>query len=67
MKNNTIMLLEEEIWCVHEYLDQLKIPREDSEGKKYSIVGRIKQLEKNNLKQISELETFYLMENLRSR
>ena len=54
--NNKIMLLEEDLWCVHKYLDDLELPRADKDGKEYSIVGRIKRLEERYLKQISELE-----------
>lgn len=59
MKDNKIMLLEEEIECVHMYLDDLKIPREDTKDT-FSLVGRIKQLEKRYLKEMSELEEYYL-------
>ena len=45
---------EEEIECVHMYLDDLKIPREDDKDI-LSLVGRIKQLEKRYLKQMSEV------------
>jgi len=34
----------EEFWCAMKILDDMKIPREDNEGKTYSLVGRIKQL-----------------------
>ena len=50
---------EEEIECVHMYLDDLKIPREDDKDI-LSLVGRIKQLEKRYLKQMSEVERYYL-------
>jgi len=43
--NNRIELLEEDLESVHMYLDKLEIPRND-EKDTYSIVGRIKQLEK---------------------
>ena len=45
IKDNKIMLLEEDLWCVHKYLDGLKLPRADMNGIEYSIVGRIKKLE----------------------
>jgi len=45
LKDNKIMLLEEDFWCVHKYLDDLGLPRTDKDGKEYSIVGRIKRLE----------------------
>ena len=49
----------EEVACVHMYLDDLKIPREDDKDV-FSLVGRIKQLEKRYLKQMSEVESYYL-------
>ena len=49
----------EEIECVHMYLDDLGIPREDYKDV-FSLVGRIKQLEKRYLKQMSEVENYYL-------
>lgn len=45
IKDNKIMLLEEDLECVNMYLDDLKLPRTDDKGNKYSIVGRIKRLE----------------------
>jgi len=45
MVNHKITLLEEDLWCVHKYLDDLQLARADKEGREYSIVGRIKQLE----------------------
>ncbi len=49
----------EEVECAHIYLDDLSISREDNRDV-FSLVGRIKQLEKRYLKEMSELETFYL-------
>lgn len=49
----------EEVECVHMYLDNLNIPREDG----FSLVGRIKQLENRYLKQMSEVENHYLNES----
>lgn len=43
IKDNKIELLEEDIECVHLFLDDLGIPRKD-EDDVYSIVGRIKRL-----------------------
>ena len=63
LKDNKIMLLEEDLWCVHRYLDDLKIPRVDKDEKEYSIVGRIKRLEERYLKQMSEIETQNLSNN----
>ena len=60
MKSNEVILLEEDIWCVHKYLDGLSIPRTDNKKEIYSIVGRIKQLELKYLHQLSDLETYYL-------
>lgn len=62
---NKRMLLEEDIWCVHKYLDDINIPRNDGDGKQYSIVGRIKMLQENYLKQMSDLETTYLNNDIR--
>jgi|SaaInlV_120m_DNA_3_1039746.scaffolds.fasta_scaffold82611_1 hypothetical protein len=39
--------LAEELECANMYLDDLNIPRKDGSGEEYSIVGRIKYLEKN--------------------
>lgn len=50
---------EEETECAHLYLDDLGIPREDSKDI-FSLVGRIKELEKRYLKQMSEVEEYYL-------
>ena len=63
IKDNKIMLLEEDLWCVHKYLDDLELPRTDKDNKEYSIVGRIKRLEERYLKQLSELETKCLSGN----
>ncbi len=60
IKDNKIMLLEEDSWCVHKYLDDINIPRNNGDGKQYSIVGRIKILQENYLEQMSNLETMYL-------
>jgi hypothetical protein len=49
----------EEAECAHMYLDDLKIPREDNKDV-FSLVGRIKELEKRYLKQMSETEDYYL-------
>jgi hypothetical protein len=63
IKDNKIMLLEEDLWCVHKYLDDLELPRVDKDNKEFSIVGRIKRLEERYLKQMSDLETMYLSGN----
>ena len=57
---NKIQLLQEDIECVHIYLDDKQVPRKDDNGREYSIVGRIKRLEANFQKQLSELESYYL-------
>lgn len=62
IKDNQIMLLKEELECIHMYLDDKEIAREDEQNKTYSIVGRIKQLEKNYTKESSAVETHYLSE-----
>mgnify|MGYP006958833456 CR=1 FL=1 len=55
--NNKIELLEEDIECVHLYLDDKNIPRYLGEDE-YSIVGRIQILEKrivtNMLKKLNK-------------
>ena len=60
IKDNQIMLLKEDLECVHLYLDDKKVPRQDNKGETYSIVGRIKQLESRMIKEFSDLETEYL-------
>lgn len=55
--NNKIDLLEEEIYSIHKYLDDLNISRVDDNLNTYSIVGRINQLKLTYLKQLSNLET----------
>lgn len=50
---------EEEVECANMYLDDLGIPRDDDKDF-FSLVGRIKQLEKKYLKQLSEVEDYYL-------
>lgn len=58
-EENEFYYYKEEVECVHMYLDDLNIPREY--GKEtYSLVGRIKQLEKRYLKEMSEVENYYL-------
>lgn len=58
--NNKIKLLQEDIECIHMYLDDKQVPRKDDNGTQYSIVGRIKRLEATFQKQLSELESYYL-------
>lgn len=53
---NKINTLQEDLMCVHMYLDDCGIPT-DNNGNAYSIVGRIKLLQKIHLNSISNLET----------
>ncbi len=46
MKDNKIELLEEDLKCIHMYLDDLKVRRVDKFDNTLSIVGRIKELNK---------------------
>lgn len=39
---NQVDLLKEDLECVHLFLDHLGTPFEDEEGRRYSIVGRLK-------------------------
>ena len=41
---NRCDLLEEDIWCVHKWLDDRGAPRKAPDGQVYSIVGRITKL-----------------------
>jgi hypothetical protein len=52
IKDNKIMLLEEDLECVNMYLDDLKLPRTDDKGNEYSIVGRIKILQQEQDKKM---------------
>lgn len=60
MLKNQVQLLQEDIECVHMYLDDKHIPRKDYNGREYSIIGRIKIFEESFQKQLSELESYYL-------
>ena len=60
IKDNQIMLLKEDLECVHLYLDTLDMPRVDEKGEQYSIVGRIKQLQNSYLIEMSVIESQYL-------
>lgn len=60
IKDNIIHNLREDLDCVHMYLDKLSIPRTDTKGETYSIVGRIKRLEERYVREMSELESTYL-------
>jgi len=59
MEKTALNQLEEDLWCVHKYLDDLELPKADKDGKEYSIVGRIKQLEERYLNELSELQTMH--------
>jgi hypothetical protein len=58
IKDNKIMLLEEDLECVNMYLDDLKLPRTDDKGNEYSIVGRIKILQQEQDKNKYSEEEF---------
>lgn len=60
IKDNRIMLLEEDLESVRMYLDTQGVPRKDETGEVYSIVGRIKQMEKRFFRTLSEIESSYL-------
>jgi hypothetical protein len=60
IRDNQIMLLKEDLEVVHMYLDGLRIDRKDESGETYSIVGRIKELEKRFFRTLSEVESSYL-------
>jgi hypothetical protein len=50
MLHNKIELLEEDIECVHMFLDDKDIPRYEGETEaEYSIVGRIQLYKKNEV------------------
>jgi hypothetical protein len=49
--------LEEEMECIHLYLDDKDIPRQSEYGRDFSIVGRIQQLEATLLRKMSEIES----------
>lgn len=59
IKDNIISLLEEDLWCIHKYLDDIKIPRKNKDGHIYSIVDRIQKLEERHYKFIFDLEQEY--------
>ena len=60
IRDNRIMVLEEDLEAVHMYLDTQGVPRKDETGEVYSIVGRIKQMEKRFFRTLSEIESSYL-------
>lgn len=60
MLKNLLYNLQQDIECTHKYLDEKQVPRQDDNGKEYSIIGRIDRLEASFYKQLSELESYYL-------
>ena len=62
IRDNQIELLKEDLEVVHMYLDGLLVTRLDENNETYSIVGRIKQFERNMVEQVSNLESIYLQE-----
>ena len=62
IRDNQIELLKEDLEVVHMYLDDLLVTRLDENNETYSIVGRIKQFERNMVEQVSNLESIYLQE-----
>jgi len=56
-QQNTIMLLEEDIECVHKCLDDEEIPRVDDKGEEYSVWGRIYRLKEKIYKVGSDAES----------
>jgi len=62
IRDNQIELLKEDLEVVHMYLDDMLVTRLDENNETYSIVGRIKQFEKNMVEQVSNLESIYLEE-----
>ena len=62
IRDNKIELLKEDLEVVHMYLDDLLVTRLDENNETYSIVGRIKQFERNMVEQVSNLESIYLQE-----
>jgi hypothetical protein len=65
IKDNKIMLLEEDLECVNMYLDDLKLPRTDNKGNEYSIVGRIKILQQEQDKNKYSEEIIDILDNVR--
>lgn len=59
IRDSRMMLLEEDLESVHMYLDTKGVPRKEEKGEVYSIVGRIKQIEKRFLITLSDIESSY--------
>ena len=67
IRNSEISQLKDQVWSVDKYLDDLNLPTQDEKGEIYSSVGRIKQLEKRMLGELSEIETKYLRKEVRQK
>jgi hypothetical protein len=61
IKDNKIELLEEDLECIRMYLDDLKIPVNDKDGNKYSIIGRIKLQQKRRYSEEEVLDILFSM------
>ena len=62
IKDNRIELLEEDFEAVHKYLDDIEVKRKDTDGQTYSIVGRIRQYQRDALERLSNLESAVIKE-----
>lgn len=62
IKDNQIMLLKEDLEVVHMYLDEVEVKRKDSDGETYSIVGRIRQYQRDMIERLSNLESAFIKE-----
>ena len=54
-------MLEEDLECIRMYLDDLKIPVNDKDGNKYSIIGRIKLQQKRRYSEEEVLDILFSM------
>ena len=62
IKDNQIMLLKEDLEVVHMYLDEVEVKRKDDNGETYSIVGRIKQYQRDSIERLSNWESAVIKE-----
>lgn len=62
IKDNQIMLLKEDLEVVHMYLDEVEVKRKDDNGETYSIVGRIRQYQRDMIERLSNLESAFIKE-----
>lgn len=62
IKDNQIMLLKEDLEVVHMYLDEVEVKRKDGNGETYSIVGRIRQYQRDMIERLSNLESALIKE-----